>query len=113
MSATIASLLLVDRLRRVLAGGCAGLVLALTVFAASPVAHNWLHDADHENGDSGDTCAVVMFAGGVSQPVGPFALTPPTTLAASVSLVTAADVFLVSPRYLRQPERGPPVGRVS
>ena len=113
MSAPLASTLLADRLRRVVAGGCAALVLALAIFAASPVAHDWLHDGDHDHGGSDDACAVVMFAGGVSLPVGPLALTPPTEVATNVSPVTATDLFLVSPRYLRQPERGPPVSRVS
>lgn len=110
-----------DPLRRILAAGCAGLVLVLTIFAASPVAHDWLHavekkhvcgehpapaapastNADHD-------CAVVLFASGVELPVGPVALTPPRVLAQGVSPVTAAEFYLVSPRYLRQPERGPP-----
>ncbi len=100
-----------DRLRRVVAAGCAALVLALTIFAASPLAHGWLHDDDHV--DHNDTCAVVLFAGGVSLPVAPLSITPPCILVASISPVTAAEVFLVSPRYLRQPERGPPVSRVA
>jgi hypothetical protein len=99
-----------DALHRLVAVGCAALVFALSVFAASPVAHDWLHDDGATPAD--DACAVVMFAGGVSLPVGPIALTPPTPLVGSVSPVTAADVFLVSPRYLRQPERGPPAYQV-
>lgn len=106
-------------LRRFLAAGCAALVLTLTVFAASPAAHEWLHaehgtcsghshpvDAPAADDDAG--CAVVLFAGGVALPVGPAALTPPVLVPQGVSPVTAAKVFLVSPRYLRQPERGPP-----
>lgn len=99
--------------RRILAGACAALVLALTIFAASPKAHDLLHDSDHEHTLDGDGCAVVLFASGVSLEVGPIAVTPPTTVAQGVSPVTAADVFLVSPRFLRQPERGPPLSWVS
>lgn len=99
--------------RRILAGGCAALVLALTIFAASPKAHDLLHGADPEHTSDGDGCAVVLFASGISLAVGPIAVTPPTAVAQGVSPVTAADVFLVSPRFLRQPERGPPVGWVS
>lgn len=109
-------------LRRFVAAACAALVFALTIFAASPVAHEWLHavekkhvcsehpapttppartNADHD-------CAVVLFASGVELPVGPAALTPPCVLVRGVSPVTAAEFYLVSPRYLRQPERGPP-----
>ena len=101
-----------DRLRRIVAGGCAALVFALTIFAASPVAHDLLHSADTAHAHTEDTCAVVMFASGVSLPVGPLAITPPSAVLAGASLVTAAEVFLVSPRYLRQPERGPPVSRI-
>ncbi len=112
MSAPVKPASIADRLRRVLAGGCAALVFALTIFAASPVAHNLLHDADHGHANSEDSCAVVMFAGGISMPVGPLAITPPSAVIAGESPVTAAEVFLVSPRYLRHPERGPPVSRI-
>ena len=94
--------------RRILAAGCAALVLALTIFSASPSAHELLHADDHQHAVAGDTCAVVMFASGVSLPVAPFPITPPSDLQQAVSPVTAAEVFLVSPRYLRHPERGPP-----
>ena len=113
MSATLESRLLPGFLRRALALGCAALVLALTIFAASPSAHDFLHDHDHCHAVDDEGCAVVMFASGVSLPVAPFALTPPTDLVQGISPVTAADVFLVSPRYLRQPERGPPSSWVS
>ncbi len=113
MSATTQTAPIADRLRRVLAGVCAGLVFALTILAASPVAHDLLHSADAEHANSEDTCAVVMFASGVALPVGPLAITPPSAVIAGVSPVTAAEVLLVSPRYLRQPERGPPVSRIA
>ena len=83
-------------------------MLALTVFAASPVLHNWLHSHDGQVGDDG--CAVAMFAGGVSVPQGSVALTPPSTAWREIPRVVAVEISLVSPRYLRQPERGPPVG---
>jgi hypothetical protein len=117
MPATLESRLLPGLLRRVLALGCAALVLALTVFAASPSAHASLHDDhphhNHHHADSDEGCAIVMFASGVSLPVAPFAITPPTRVVQGISPVTAAEVFLVSPRYLRQPERGPPSSWVS
>lgn len=116
-----------DPLRRLLAAFCAALVLALTLFAASPVAHDWLHAVEPSHtctqhakpvatptpaaADQHD-CAVVLFASGVDLPVGPVALLPPRLVPQGVSPVTAAEVFLVSPRYLRQPERGPP-GKLS
>ncbi len=122
-----------DWLRRTCAAAGAVLVFALTVFSASPVAHRWLHTMaapapasdcpHHAHGataaavpdhaipvaDSDDhDCAIVLFAGGVDLPVAPIALTPPARVAAGVSPVTAAELHLRSPRYLRQPERGPP-----
>ena len=106
--------------RRLMALGCAGLVFALTVFAASPTAHAWLHASakhagctDHAHkpvpvaADTHD-CAVVLFASGVSLPVGPVAITPPLAVVRGELRVTAAAFYLVSPRYLRHPERGPP-----
>lgn len=108
-----------DFSRRLLAAGCAALVLALTIFAASPAAHEMLHDngPGHEHcpqtAAEDHSCAVVLFASGVSLPVEPLYVLPPTTVPAGISPVTAAEVFLVSPRYLRQPERGPPAVRIS
>lgn len=119
MSAPTHPLRRADRLRRLLALGCAAMVFALTIFAASPEAHGFLHHDDgcpghgHVPADAEDSCAVVLFASGVSLPVGPLFITPPTAVPAGISPVTAADVFLISPRYLRQPERGPPLSWVS
>lgn len=93
--------------RRFLAAGSAALVFALTVFAASPVAHDRLHDHDHP-AQAEDRCAVVLFADGVVPMLDPLAVTPPAPIARDFVAATAADIFLVSPRYLRQPERGPP-----
>lgn len=98
-----------DPLRRALAAGGVALVLALTIFAASPVAHDWLHVDDGTHAGE-DGCAVVLFASGVSVPVGPIEVPLPGGGPQAVSPATAAEVFLVSPRYLRQPERGPPLG---
>lgn len=105
------STLLTDRVRRWLALGCTALVLALTISAASPAAHGLLHSGNGD-GTTDDACAVVMFASGVALPVGPISIAPPETLTAGISPVTAAEIFLVSPRYLRQPERGPPASVV-
>ena len=103
--------LLADRLRSFCAAASVALVLALTVFAASPTAHHWLHVDDATQ--AGHDCAVVLFANGVSLPVGPVHVCPPVEIAHELSSPTAAEVFLVSPRFLRQPERGPPAERVS
>ena len=108
---------------RLLAGIAAALVLALSVFASSPVAHGWLHEradtncqghshpnpAESDHDDAG--CAVVLFAGGVELPAGPASLLPPVSVPGGLLTVTAAEPLLSRPRYLRLPERGPP-GRV-
>ena len=99
-------------LHRIVAAGCAALVLALTIFAASPAAHNWLH-ADDGAAQRDEGCAVELFAAGVAPLAGPVQVAAPAAAPADVSSVPAIEFFLVSPRYLRQPERGPPVSRVS
>ena len=98
-----------DRFRRFIAGGCALLVLALSVLAASPVAHDRLHAAAPGAAEHEDGCAVVLFSGGVSLPVGPIALAPPQLIQRGAAVAAVAELLLVAPRYLRQPERGPPV----
>ncbi len=118
---SLRSTALPDPMRRILAALCAALVLVLTIFAASPVAHDWLHAVEKKHAcqehpapqtpasaSAEHDCAVVLFASGVELPVGPLALTPPRIIAQGISPVTAAEFYLVSPRYLRQPERGPP-----
>ena len=106
-------------LRRWVAMGCASLVLGLTVLAACPAAHAWLHTGSsscgehtHEPGGESpadDTgCAVVLFATGIANPVHPTALIPPTLVAQAVATAASGDLCLRPPRYLRQPERGPP-----
>jgi len=99
-----------DRLRRLFAASSAALVLALTIFAASPQAHHWLHVDNAIGADDG--CAVVLFANGVSLPLGPLHVLPPREASAPAAAAVAAEVLLVSPRYLRQPERGPPASSV-
>lgn len=92
----------------IMATGCALLIFALGLFAASPTLHDQLHAGKHASWDDG--CAVALFASGVAvtQPVValPYAAGQWTELPGLVS----NEVFLESPRYLLQPERGPPVG---
>ena len=97
----------VDSLRRSFAVASAALVLALTVFGASPALHNWLHTPGINVGADG--CAVVQFASGVALSVGAIAPLPPAIAWRETPAAVAAEIFLTSPRYLRQPERGPPV----
>jgi len=88
--------------------GCAALVFALGVFAASPTLHGQLHAGTQGSGD--DECAVVLFATGVAV-VLPFTAQPPVPAEWSeLPPVPAARLVLETPRYLLPPECGPPVG---
>ena len=92
--------------RGLLATGCAVLVFALGLFAASPALHGQLHHDAKAPADDG--CAVVLFAGGVSVPLAAIAAPlPPAEWRAQVHFVST-EIRLDSPRYLLQPERGPP-----
>ena len=93
--------------RRLLAAGGIALVLLLSVLAVNPELHRFIH-GDHDAGDE-DGCAVVLFAHGVSTPFDSalLAATPAEWIA--LSRPETVEIFLASPRYLHQPERGPPV----
>jgi hypothetical protein len=97
-------------LRRLVAAGSAALVLALTVFVASPTAHGWLHP-DDATAQSDDACAVVLFASGVAPALDLIQVSAPLATRQRVTPVAQTEIFLVAPRYLRQPERGPPAGQ--
>lgn len=92
-------------LQRIGAAWAAVLLLVLTLAAASPTLHEWLHSAGV---DAEDGCAVVLFASGITAAAAAIAITLPT-VAWRVSRVTAyQEFFVATPRYLRLPERGPP-----
>ncbi|MFM8618059.1 MAG: hypothetical protein ACKOE8_04945 [Opitutaceae bacterium] len=104
---------------RLLAGAGVLLVLALSVLAASPAAPAWAparadacaahaHPPSSQNTDDDSGCAVVLFASGLDVPAEPGALLPPASVIGGVLPVTAAELLLSRPRYLRLPERGPP-----
>ena len=95
-------------LHRVLAAGCIALVLALGLFAASPVLHDQLHHATAPTVDDG--CAVVLFANGVSVPLAVIAAPPPPVEWGEDIVVGSSELLLDSPRYRLLPGRGPPVG---
>ena len=95
-----------DSFRRFLAAGAAVLVFALGVFSASPVLHDWLH-AQHTTPAS-DACAVVLFADGVALTLAVQIPPPPVADWTEAHSPASIEIFLDSPRYLRQPERGPP-----
>ncbi len=83
------------------------LLLLLTVSAASPALHHWLHTDGVT--DAADNCAVVLFASGITLAATTVALAARTVVWRERDRLAFAEIFLASPRYLRQPERGPPV----
>jgi hypothetical protein len=97
-----------DFLRRILATGCAVLIFALGLFAASPTLHEQLHAGTPGSLDDG--CAVVLFASGIAVSMPVIALPPVAGQWHELPAVSSREIFLDSPRYLLQPERGPPVG---
>jgi hypothetical protein len=94
-------------LRRLVAAGSAALVLALTIVAASPRLHDQLHAGHAHEAEEG--CAVTLFAGGVSPPLGALEIAAPTIAWREQAPATATEIVLTAPRYLLLPERGPPV----
>ena len=92
---------------RAMAAGCAALVFALGLLAASPHFHEQLHH--HSDPSLDDGCAIVLFANGVAVPVSVTALPPTATGWLESPRANSTEILLDSPRYLFQPERGPPV----
>jgi hypothetical protein len=91
---------------RLVALGGVALVVALGVFSASPMLHEKLHADSLSHGE--DHCAVALFSSGVSLGAPVVASAPCAQEFTPVSIRPAVQVGWVSPRYLRQPERGPP-----
>ncbi|GAB1488092.1 hypothetical protein MASR2M8_05350 [Opitutaceae bacterium] len=104
---------------RVLAFALAWLVFGLSLVSSSPEAHALVHraeqasphDCDHAHSAPTEStehvCAVVLFAGGIELPAAIYLPLPVVTVAPTAQTAYAA-LFLPVPRYLRQPERGPP-----
>ena len=83
------------------------LILLLGGFAASPTLHALLHQ-DVEAAAT-DQCAVVLFVTGATVVV-PVDLLPPTIIEWTAQPPAECfTLYLDSPRYLLQPERGPPL----
>lgn len=100
-----------DFLRRLVAAGGAVLVLALTVFAASPALHGHLHDATHTEHD--ESCPIVLFAGSAEAPAAPLSAPAPRPTTRTLAPAIARELFLSPPRCLHPPERGPPASLLS
>lgn len=82
-------------------------MLWLVTLAASPELHEHAHGSHPVTSD--DTCAVVTFANGVSLATGVVSVPVPELDGSTAIAVPVGELFLVPSRYLRQPERGPPV----
>jgi hypothetical protein len=93
-------------LRRSLAAFGVALVLLLTVSSVSPRVHEQLHGAAGHV--AGDQCAVVLFASGVTLVTALVVLLAAKLEWRTIIVPIVVELGLVSPRYLRQPERGPP-----
>ncbi|MEO6004039.1 MAG: hypothetical protein ABIZ04_14115 [Opitutus sp.] len=93
-------------LRRFGAAVGIALLLLISASAASPALHQWLH-AD-SGFDASDNCAVVLFASGVTIASALIALTGSANRWIRLRPLPIEEVLVVSPRYLRLPERGPP-----
>lgn len=95
-----------DPISRLVATGCIALVLALTVLAASPPLHAWLHGEKALDAD--DDCAVVLFAQGVT-PVLAAVLAIVIALRVMAEDLPAPDrLLLEAPRFQLPPGCGPP-----
>jgi len=103
------------------------LIFVLGLLAVVPEAHAWLHPRAsseshastgrcHHDSDRGHThplesdagCVVDLFAQGVEPSFAAFTLAIEFTIEAVTELSAPHDLRLSPPRYLRQPERGPP-----
>ncbi len=98
-----------DRVQRLLATGCSALVLVLALSAFSPALHAIFHTTGEAPATEIDDCAVVLFSGGTSCPVTDITAVRSATALRADRLPEICEIFLVPPRYLRQPERGPPL----
>ena len=94
-------------LRRFIATLGIAVVLILSASTVSPTLHDWLHAGSSH--DASDQCAVVLFASGVTLAAAAIAVAAPALAWQRFTAPAVSGLFLASPRYLRQPERGPPV----
>jgi hypothetical protein len=93
-------------LHRSIAAMCAAVIFSLGVFASCPELHERLHDGSAIGAD--DHCAVEIFASGISVPLGLQTLAPPLECRRIEQPAPRIEICLSSPRFLLQPERGPP-----
>lgn len=117
-------------LHRVTAAVSVAMVCVLGLLTVSPEAHAWLHRHvetatcahghahDHSHGTEAGTlpeshddegCVVQLFAQGVDVGVAALILDTRWQEIATEAILTPEELSLSPPRYLRRPERGPPV----
>jgi len=93
-------------LQRTLAGLLSATILLLAALAVSPSAHERIHahagEADH-------SCAITLFAQGVTSPLCQVELPAPLELSAATVRLGGPELRLIAPRYFLKPLRGPPV----
>jgi hypothetical protein len=94
-------------LRRLIAALGIALVLLLGTATASPALHHWMH-GDGCDETASHSCAVVLFASGVTLMTAAIAVPAPRVAWHDAVRPAHTEILLVAPRYLRQPERGPP-----
>jgi hypothetical protein len=102
-----------DRVRRpffrFLAGGCAAMVVFLTILEACPRLHAWLHGEKELDAD--DDCAVVMLANGVTPSEGLVEVAAVLVRVWRESPPHERVVLVAQPGHLLPPCQGPPEAR--
>jgi hypothetical protein len=122
--------ILASFLRQTLAAGGALLVFGLGLMAVNPALHDLAHGHAHEpaptgcgcghhhdvdqdaagdNGDVEHSCAVVLFAQGITFAIETVAPASRPAVWHEAVFATVEETLLTAPRYLHQPGRGPPV----
>ena len=97
--------LLSPLLGRLLAGGCAALVVLLAVLAASPALHEWLH---HDAGAAAHECAVTLFQHGADPAVAAVAVVATAWTVVALAAVASTGPDLERRRYWLPPGNAPP-----
>lgn len=87
-------------------------MLLLTVLAVSPQFHTALHGHadDYAAAITQDEgCVVTLFAAGVTAAPAPLLVVAPPQTQLRAEISPQSEIFVSPPRYLHQPERGPPL----
>ncbi len=90
---------------RLLAGGCAALVMLLAILAASPALHEWLH---HDAGDADHECAVTLFQHGADAVVAAITVAAVVWIAVALAVIAPTGPDLGQRRYWLPPGNAPP-----